>query len=627
MNSFTKIAFVLLLAMVINACQKDNNSNSYKALNNYVVVNEDQSSLNSRVKPTDKIMEVVPALFGAEKSQGIPQKIDLTQNFVFKLRAEVDPPVYEGNTLQATHVRILDHYAFVTYNTRGSTYLGGLDVFDVTDIEHPVIIWNAVFKNADISSVDYFNNKLYIVGAFNLNDDAPKNLKSPAMLEVLSLKSDRKIASVDTIMDLGAYAGTDVRVNGQAIYTTSGTNGGLKIFDHSFKLLSAIQLDNARAVDSNNGKIYVLQGQSGRINVYNAADASLVTTYNVGSANQAEAKSGIVASGKYIFAALNEGGVQMLNLDGTVKQVVPRPLIPTGGDADNYVSNSVSLFNDLVLIANGEAGLYVGGLIQSRNDSLAIMGKVAFDNNESTNFVVANDSVIFVATGLGGLKILSVSIDEGLPPVIIPTTPCPTLYSDILGMFPEDKNNMNANTDLFSPSANKRILLTKESEVYVSFLWEVAGWKNSFGYYTYDSNTPPATRDALDKHIVFPNVSSVGDGGGLHSGDMVRLGSGKFKAGTVIGFYLVSMGWNNGMVTGGRYSLYTDLNLNTNNYQQHLLFINKKCNDIVLTFEDISQSDHLPYQDNDFNDVIFTITDNKEGKAVTSFDLTNMVER
>jgi hypothetical protein len=630
MKTLNKLAYFLLFgAIAINGCNKDNNSGNYTPVDKKgnVLVNKDQQSLNSRVRIANEVLPVQDVEFSSTKDQGIPQKIDLTQNFVFKLRAEVDAPVYEGNTLQATHVRILDHYAFVTYNTQGSKYLGGLDVFDVSDISHPTIVWNAVFKNADVSSVDYYNNKLYIVGACDLDVDAPANLKSPAMLEVFSLNSDRSIAKMDTVIDLSAYVGTDVRVNDQAIYTTSGSNGYLKVLDHNYKMLDTVKLDHARSLDVNNNKIYVLQGQPGRINIYNSADVSFVTTYAVGDANQAEAQSGIVTSDKYIFAALNEGGVQMLNMDGSLKQLVPRPLIPEGGDPENFVSNSVSIYNDLVLIANGEAGLYVGGLIQSRNDSLAIMGKVAFSDGASTNFVVANDSVIFVATGLGGLKILSVSIDDGLPQVIIPTKPCAALYTRTMTLFPEGVNNMAANPDLFAASANKRILLTKESEVYVTFIAEGAGWKNSFGYYTYDVNNPPTSADALQKTILFPNVSGVGDGGGLTTGDMVQVGTGKFKAGTVIGFYLISQGWKNGLVTNGRYTLYTDLNLNIDNHQQHLLFQEKTCGDIVMTFEDIDQGDLLSYGDNDFNDVILTISDNKDQKVNTAFDMTNMVEK
>jgi len=624
MKSLNKIICIaLLIVIVVNGCKKDSNSTNYNAIDKKgnVLVNDNKQSLNSRVKKTNQILQVQNVEFSSTKGQGIPQKIDLTQNFVFKLRAEVDAPVYEGNTLQATHVRIIDHYAFVTYNTQGSKYLGGLDVFDVTDISNPTIVWNAVFKNADVSSVDYYNNKLYLVGAFDIDADAPSYLKSPAVLEVLSLQPDRSIAKVDTIIDLNAYVGTDIRVNAQSIYTTSGSNGYLKVFNHNYKVVDSVKLDHARSVDANNGKIYVLQGQPGRLNVYNQSDASFVTTFAVGDANQEEAQSGVVASNKYLFAALNEGGVQILNLDGSLKQVVPRPLIPEGENPENFVSNSVSIYNDLALIANGEAGLYVGGLISSRNDSLAIMGKIAFSDGASTNFVTANDSVIFVATGRGGLKILSVSIDEGLPPVIIPTTPCPGLIFELSVLLPAGVDNMTTNPDLFSSSANKKIILTKESEVYITFISEGAYWKNSIGFYTYDINNPPTSVDALQKTILFPNASETGSGGNLTTGDMVKVGTGKFKAGTVIGFYLVAEGWKNGLVTDGQYTIYTDMNLNYNNNQQHLLFKDRNCGDIVLTFEDIN----IIYSDHDLNDVIFTISDNKDQKAITAFDLNNMV--
>lgn len=629
MKSLSKlILFSIAGVLVVNGCKKDQNSASYTPIDKKgdVLINNDQASLGSRIKKSNKILSV-QEIGSSLKSTGIPAQIDLTQNFVFKLVAEVDAPVYDGSTLQATHVRILDHYAFVTYNTQGAKYLGGLDVFDVSDIRNPQPVYNAVFKDADVSSVDYYNNKLYIVGAYNLDADAPSMLKTPAMLEVFSLGANRSIVSRDTIIDLGSYVGTDVRVNEQGVFATSGSTGYLKVMDHSYKVLDTVSLDHARTLDVRNDKIYVLQGQSGRINIYNSADASYVTTYNVDYANQEEAQSGIVATDKYIFAALNEGGVKILNLDGSLKQLVPRPEAPAGADEWNYVSNSVSVYNDLVLIANGAAGLYVGGLIKSHNDSLALIGKIGFEDNTSANFVAANDSVIFVATGLGGLKILTVGIDEGLPPVIIPTKPCSTLYTNIMNMLPERVNNKNANPDLFSTTANKKILLTKESELYITFVSEGAGWKNSLGYYTYDVNNPPSSVDLLNKTILFPNVSGVGEGGGLQTGDMVQVGTGKFKAGTVVGFYLITDGWRYGRVTEGRYTSYTDMQFNINNHQQHTLFKEKNCGDLVMTFEDIDQDDHLPYWDNDFNDIIFTISDNREQKIITCIDMSNIVER
>jgi len=618
----------LLLVIVVSGCKKEHNSSSTPEVKGNMIISYDRNAINSRVTLRDSVMTVQPiddqSLL---KSVGTPPKVDLTKNYTFKLVAEVDPLVYNGNTLQATHVKIVDHYAFVTYNTRGDMYLGGLEVFDVKDIKNPTIIWQAIFQNTDISAVDYFNNKIYLAGATDLSFDTTGRLKSPAILEVLSLDANRIITKVDTIIDLSSFAGTAVTATENGIYAASGSNGYLKIFDHSYKLLQSSTLDNARAVDKNSNNIYVLQGQPGRVNVYKKSDNSFISTYNTGGANQLEAKSGVAASDKYIFAALNEGGVQMLNLNGTLKQSVPKPVTPAGQLDDNYVSNTVSLHGDLVLIANGEAGLYIGGLIASRNDSLVMLGKIQFTNTPSANFVDAKDSVIFVATGLGGLKILSISINEGVPPNVIPTKPCATLYSRILEMFPDTKNNMKTYDKLLftNDTISKKLVLIKASEVYVTFAGEGAGWKNTLGYYTYNEATPPSSPADITKHVVFPNISGKGEGGGLEAGDMVQLGTGKFPAGTVISFYLVSQGFDYGVTVPGRYTLYSDPFLNINNYQQSLLFMEKNCGDIVMTFEDIRQDDTLWYKDNDFNDIIFTISDSKDPDKVSdSFDLTKV---
>lgn len=615
------LSFIILFA----GCKKDNSDKSpvYTQRGN-LLINNNQSSLNSRVKSTNTTMHI-QGIEGSNLKAGqeVP-KIDLNKNFVFKLVAEVAAPVYNGKTIQATHVKIIDHYAFVTYNTRGNDYLGGIEIFDVSDIRHPKIIWQAIEDNVDISSVDYRNNKLYVVGATN-TDAIPSTLKSRAMLEVISLSSNMDFVKTDTILDLSSYTGTDVKVTDNAIYATSGAPGFLKIYDLKYKLIDSIAQKDARSIDANTNHIYVFNGQPGKVDVYDKTTFHPVATYNTGGAEQSEAKSKMSVSDKYILTALNEGGVKVLNLDGTTKQVIPKPVTPETGLPENFVSNAVSLNNDLVLIANGEAGLYVGGIISSKNDSISILGTIKFEDHASSNFVESKDSIIFVATGLGGLKILTVGIDEGLPPVIIETKVCATLYDSIILKLPENKNNKDANPILFAPATTKLLKLKKESEVFITFVSEGAGWRNTLGYYTYNENNEPASVSDLNKNVIFPNVSQVDEGGSLKRGDMVQLGNGKFPAGTVIGFYLVAQGWQNGLTVDGRYTHYTDSHLNNNGNQQHMLFMEHKCKDIVLTFEDIDQSEKLTYSDNDFNDVIFTISDSKDPSVATvSFDTTGI---
>ena len=607
------IILTFILSIGLYNCQKDNppkdEENPDYTIQDNLLINNNPAQLASRITYKNEVVPIVETENSlALKSTSEFPSIDLTKNYAFKLKAEVDPPVYEGNTLQATHVTIKDNYAFVTYNTRGPKWLGGVEIFDVSDLKNPKIISSAILANTDVSAVDYAGGKIYIVGA--TGDFEEKGFVSPAFLEVISLDENMAFEKVDTIIDIPSFAGTDVKTAADQIFTTSGSTGELGIFNSMYNKTGAKEISDARSVDANADFLYVLQGQEGRINVFNLPDATYNTTYYVGGANTPESKSEIAASDEYIFAALNEGGLSILNLDGTKKQHIPRPATPDGALDENHVTNSVSLNGDLVLIGNGESGIHVGGLIDEKDDSLWMLGAMQFGEAQSTNFVESKDSVIFVATGLGGLKILAISIDEGVPDDIDPTDPCETLMYNISELFPEQMDVRNVHNDLFNDTAHLSILVKEETEIFVSFIDEGAGWRNTFGYYTYQEGNPPQSADEIQKNIVFPNVSQVGEGGGLEFGDRVQLGDGTFPAGTVIGFYLVAQGWKNGLTVDGAYTHFTDRHLNIDQAQQSTLFLSSDCDDIVLTFEDIKVSSSKC--DHDFNDIILTIKDTKD---------------
>ena len=187
-------------------------------------------------------------------------------------------------------------------------------------------------------------------------------------------------------------------------------------------------------------------------------------------------------------------------------------------------------------------------------------------------------------------------------------------------MFSKDisaKTNLPA---LFEPTTEKRILLAKESEVYVTFISEGASYQNSFGYYTYNSSAPPADVSALKLTMLFPNVSDVI----LKKGDMLQVGITKFPAGTVIGFFIIINGWESGSVHYDRDKIYTDMSFNAGGEQQHVLFKLKDFGDIILGFEDI-QIAGTGNRINDFNDLLFTVTDNRENREVTNFKLDKVV--
>lgn len=208
---------------------------------------------------------------------------------------------------------------------------------------------------------------------------------------------------------------------------------------------------------------------------------------------------------------------------------------------------------------------------------------------------------------------------EEVPDRIIESKPCNTLYQGIMQMFMENKRNHEKYDNLFQATAQKRIVLTRNSPVYVTFISEGAGWSNSFGYYTYNEDSPPGSSKDIEKKVVFPHISDAV----LKQGDMLQLGDGEFPKGTVIGFFMIARGWENGFVNYTKSTHYTDANLNHNAYQQHILFKEGACSDIVLAFEDRTLD--LPDCDFDYNDIILTIADNKDQLQNTSFDEKNLV--
>ncbi len=195
------------------------------------------------------------------------------------------------------------------------------------------------------------------------------------------------------------------------------------------------------------------------------------------------------------------------------------------------------------------------------------------------------------------------------------TQVCPSLYSNIISLFPEQKDAMSSPETShlfvengFNPS-KLNLVLEEESEVYISFVWEGAGWTNSFGYYTYHISNPPKSVNDLEKIILFENATKLSDGGPLRRGDTKKLGDGRFPAGTVIGFFMVAQGWdrNTNQIVPGLYTHYTNIEFNPKNLQQHTLFYENfpnGCKDLVLTFEDIRISTG---GDRDYNDVIFIV--------------------
>jgi hypothetical protein len=224
---------------------------------------------------------------------------------------------------------------------------------------------------------------------------------------------------------------------------------------------------------------------------------------------------------------------------------------------------------------------------------------------------------------LAGCKKDKTVIKE-VPDGIVHTTPCESLYSKVLELLPYSQDNKDLESILFKDTVQKNIILTTESKVFLTFVNENAYSTSSIGWYSYNKSSVPQNSAGINKQILFPNASLLNSGGELSSGDMLQVGTGTFKAGTVIGFFLIADGWQNKTINWGQTVLYTNFVWNTNENQQHVLYKDTVCNKIVLSWEDTAIE---LGSDQDFNDLVFTVSDNEQDVETVSFETTSLVKK
>ena len=183
------------------------------------------------------------------------------------------------------------------------------------------------------------------------------------------------------------------------------------------------------------------------------------------------------------------------------------------------------------------------------------------------------------------------------------------LLKDINVSLPEGVNVASLHPQYIASGSASDIIITQKADVYLTFTYEGAGYRSPMGWYKYPTNTPPPTINDIDSiHIVFPNCSLVGSGGGMWSGDKVKIGT--FDAGYTIGLVLFADGWNGSSInnyTGGVYFTDSYLNPEVNpSLKRHTVLLQYQ-NLFLIGFEDMNRENG---SDNDFNDVIVYATSN-----------------
>lgn len=413
-HALTLLFFAFLLAACVpetttERTTKDNGKNTEQQ----AIINNDEGHLESRVSYADEIIPI-------EQEGGASQKaLDTTPSLpstpTLTLVSEIAPPSHDGQTLQATEVFVKSSKAFVSYNVQGTVSLGAIDVFDITIPTQPVLISSALFPNMDINAVHVVGEDLYFAAA---SDDP--SLSSPAVFGHIKLWYGRLTDEMVTV-DIPSFAGTDVSVINDFIYVTSGAdNGHVTLFDKS-SLTIAMQtpIDDARGIDIENDTIVAVTGTPSSLVTFDAATHQALDQVTLLGATIPNSKSTVEIIRNKAFLSAGDGGLKVVCVDPTdpvygneIAHIAPPQLADLATELT--VTNAVTAHKYHAFMANGEAGVYIAAAdvrFDSKNcaiSNLRELGKLRFKQHQSVNHVVYRSDLLFIATGTGGLKVLTV---------------------------------------------------------------------------------------------------------------------------------------------------------------------------------------------------------------------------
>jgi len=286
-------------------------------------------------------------------------------------------------------------------------------------------------------------------------------------------------------------------------------------------------------------------------------------------------------------------GKATFNADGSFQKRLP---LDVRIDSLQIISNYLGLASDIRIPVEGGTASFDYNQVYDRSTPLPNKGDVPSKSNKSS---VTNKVDTYTYTDT--YNFWGVPDNLAFPDVIEQN-----LLDDINASLPENvPGGIPATHPEYLSGVETQIVLTKEADVWVTFVSEGAGFRNTLGYYTYPLGQEPTSVDDITSHnIIFPNVSMRFSGGGLIPGDRVYLG--RFPANTVVSWFLSANGWNWGNVNDGNGVYYSDPSFNPESnvdLKTHMVLLHDDARDLtLLAFEDLRRDQS---SDDDFNDAVF----------------------
>jgi len=341
--------YLVLLALLfigLTACNKKNVNS--EIVDDTFVINNNFEDLNKRMTAINE-----PITFSSNFKTPIPAGgcVDYTWYSI----AEVEAPLFNGEPLSATDVRILGDKAYVSYHRQGDVYAGGIEVIDISDPNFPAILSYMEFDGVDINTLAVDDMDLDTERRIFL---AGSSFKKGAVLRQVIANTGLLTSSITDIALSNAF--TDDRISASAngiglsndyIYMSSGNSvgGTFQLDRQTLDILANEEYSDAKGIalnGVNNGdyQVSLVGGDNGKLKVHQVGtDRSLVNSWGLGPIvhqNVDEPYLGkatvTIRNGENIaFVALNASGMKSINIEtGAVVHYSASDMLTIGNTTD-----------------------------------------------------------------------------------------------------------------------------------------------------------------------------------------------------------------------------------------------------------------------------------------------------
>jgi len=399
-----KVSLILLVALGFTISCSDETT-VYSDPQDDLSIEENEAVLENSIMYDDAgVLDIV----GQDQLSGKSSKSNFDEqagDYPLTLVAQVDPPSFQngGESLTASHVHVVDNYAYVSYNTVEGGYAGAVDIVNVEDPNKPRVTSRLYYLNADVNSIKYENGYVYIVGGV----DSEKSVRATSNSFVARIVASGGRFNTGAGIVYGFQQGfnsTDVALTDSSVMVTSGKDGSLTVYKKSdLTIQNELPLTDLRSVAVSNGNIAVLDASKG----VTIVDQNLTVKKEIAIDSDfgPNSKRTLGFSGDNIVVAEGSKGAGVYSSEtGSLLEYIAIPIDPAGVAQGDKVTNAVAVNEEALLMANGGAGLC---LSEDQGNDTDLVGIIELEG--SINYVASKGDYIFAASGKSGLQIIKMN--------------------------------------------------------------------------------------------------------------------------------------------------------------------------------------------------------------------------